>query len=44
VKDITIASDSQKAAILAYDPETVIRVINLNTGAITMEIIPPEIK
>ena len=43
ILDIAITSDSQKAAILAYDPETVIRVINLNTGKLMMEIIPPEI-
>lgn len=41
VKDIAISSDSQKAAILVYD---VIRVINLNTGALAMEIIPPEME
>lgn len=40
ILDIDIAGDSQRAVALVYDPVTVIRVFDLNTGAIELDIIP----
>jgi hypothetical protein len=40
ILDLDISGDSQYVVTLVYDPVTVIRVLDLNTGAIELDIIP----
>ncbi len=40
IKAIDVTADSQYAVVLAYDPNSVIRVVNLQTEELTLEIHP----